>query len=147
MMSVLSNQIGNEVSKMTLRKFSMVAPVGISCDEASVPSGFRAEDSTNRIGKMRERQREQADQVPPADPAEPAALRAAEPDDVLLAEVLVFPVGGLDRGDARVHQLISSSAWVRRKPMIDTTATIRKMKIEIAAAKPYCAPPPPKASR
>ena len=31
--------------------------------------------------------------------------------------------------------------------MIETTATIRKMRIDIAAAKPYLAPRPPKASR
>jgi hypothetical protein len=36
---------------------------------------------------------------------------------------------------------------VRRKLTAETTATIRKMKIETAAAKPYRAPEPPNASR
>src|SRR4029453_18973665 len=39
------------------------------------------------------------------------------------------------------HRLISSRAAVRRKPMIETVATIRKMSTDTAAANPYCAPP------
>src|SRR4029077_5222391 len=44
------------------------------------------------------------------------------------------------------HRLISSRAAVRRKPMIETGDTIRKVTIRTGAPKPYWAPPAAKAS-
>src|SRR5918993_5116347 len=51
MTRLLANQRGKEVSKSTRRKFSGLAPVGMSCDELSVPSGLSAADTTKTIGK------------------------------------------------------------------------------------------------
>ena len=89
----------------------------------------------------------------PPDPAEPA-LRAAQPHHVVRSvAVNLFARGRIgvgsivSEGGRAGHQLISSSACVRRKLKIEMTATIRKMKTEMAAARPYCAPAPPKASR
>jgi hypothetical protein len=48
---VLRNQRGKEVSN-SLVKFSKLAPVGMSWEELRVPSGLRADETTNRIGKM-----------------------------------------------------------------------------------------------
>src|SRR4029079_17999766 len=45
------------------------------------------------------------------------------------------------------HRLISSRAAVRLNPMIENTATITKIRTEIAAANPYWAPPSVNASR
>ena len=79
----------------------------------------------------------------PADAAEPAAL--GEPSRTT-------SVGSLRRRRGHGGPMAWSSVdllegAVRRKPTIETSATIRKMKTEIAAANPYWAPPPPKASR
>src|SRR4029079_9061333 len=62
-----------------------------------------------------------------------------EGDDVPPARALEPRLSG--------HRLISSRAAERRKPTIDTVATIRKMRIDTAAAKPYWAPPSPNARR
>ena len=85
----------------------------------------------------REGQGDDADQVPPAGPPEPVAPRAAQLDHMRWATVAVrgvFQVGGDDRCVA--HQLISSRTLVRLNPMIEMTATIRKIRIDTAAAKP-----------
>ena len=106
-------------------------------DELRVPSGLNAADTTNRIGKIAKtsamiptmcRQPTRRNQLPRALPSlttcggPPCAVRG------------VFQFGGGDRMLA--HQLISSRTLVRRKPTIEITATIRKIRIEIAAAKP-----------
>ena len=85
-----------------------------------MPSGLNAADATNRIGIS-------------AKMIAPMATMWRQPT----------------RGEPALtgHRLISSRAAVRRKPMIETVATIRKMRTETAAANPYWAPPSAKASR
>ena len=111
-----------------------------------MPGGFSAAETTKRIGKIEKTSARTPTRWLQPTAAEPAALGAAEPDDLgrvaVGARVASGAVGCRDG-----HQLISSRAWVRRKLTIETIATIRKMKTEMAAAKPYWAPEPPNASR
>src|SRR6478752_5705830 len=48
----LKNQRAKLVVSKSLLKFSKLAFFGISADELSVPSGLKAEDTTNRMGKI-----------------------------------------------------------------------------------------------
>ena len=87
---------------------------------SACPSGLNAADATNRIGIS-------------AKMIAPMATRWRQPTahEPVLAG----------------HRLISSRAAVRRNPMIETVATITKMRTETAAANPYWAPPSANASR
>src|SRR5688500_2051796 len=51
MIRVFRNHRGNDPLNVS-PKFSKLILVGNSCDELSVPSGFRAAETTNRIGKI-----------------------------------------------------------------------------------------------
>ena len=125
------------VSK-SLVKFSKLAFRGMIVDELRVPSGLNAAETTNRIGKSAKSQRDDADQMcrqPTCRNQLPLALPSRTtcggPSSAVRG---VFQLGGGDGCFA--HQLISSRTLVRRKPTIEMTATIRKIRIEIAAAKP-----------
>ena len=130
MMSVLVNQAPKRMRRMPvpsmvparrLRKLSRLAPVGISSVELSVPSGLNAAETTNRIGNSAKNSA-----MSPTMWRQPTCR-----NQLPLALPRYFaPVVGLG------HQLISSSVCARRKPTIDTAATMRKMKIEMAAARP-----------
>ena len=116
----LKNQFANAVLLKRFSKLYVPNSFGISDVELSVPGGLRPPRSTNRTGMIAKMHRQDRDDVPPADGAEPALAS---------------------------HRLISSRAAVRRKPMIETVATMMKMSTDTAAAKPYCAPPSANASR
>ncbi len=110
MSTELTNQFANAVLLKRASKFEMPNSFGISDVELSVPSGLMAAEVTNRTGMIAKMQRDDRDDVPPADGAEPALA---------------------------CHRLISSRAAVRRKPMIETVATMMKISTDTAAAKPY----------
>ena len=133
----LANHRQKLVVSNSLVKFSKLALFGISDEELSVPRGLKAADTTNRIGKIAKnsammptmcRQPTCRNQLPLA---LPSLTTCGGPASAVRG---VFEVGGRD-GCFR-HQLISSRTFVRLKPMIEITATIRKIRIEIAAAKP-----------
>ncbi len=120
MSSELTNQRAKSVFWNRLTKLSSPNCFGMSSVELRVPSGLKAAEAVNRDGDQREDDRSDGDDVAPADGEEPT-----------------LPT----------HRLISSRAAVRLKPMIETPATMTKMRTDTAAAKPYWAPPSAKASR
>ena len=143
---VLKNQRGNVRRRERVREVVEADAGRDQQVELSVPSGLSAAETTNRIGN---RAKNESDQEPTRcrQPtcAEPAALRAAETDDVRAARRAGVPGG---RVDDRCRSSVDLLQSVRPPEAdVDTVATIRKMRIDMAAAKPYCAPASPKARR
>ena len=116
----MTNHHGKSVFENRFSKFSIPNCFGIRSVELSVPSGLNAADATNSDRDQREDDRADRHEMAPADGEEPVLAG---------------------------HRLISSRAAVRRNPMIENTATITKIRTEMAAANPYWAPPSVNASR
>ncbi len=103
----LTNQFANAV---LLNRFSKFVRAELLRDErrrAERPERVEGSRRDEQDRDQREDDRQDGDDVPPADGAEPALAS---------------------------HRLISSRAAVRRKPMIETVATMMKMSTDTAAA-------------
>ena len=116
----MTNHQAKSVLPNRFWKFSIPNCFGMRSVELSVPSGLNAADSDEQDRDQREDDRADGDEMAPADSEEPVLAG---------------------------HRLISSRAAVRRNPMIENTATITKIRTEMAAANPYWAPPSVNASR
>ena len=101
-----------------------------------------ARERGDRIERGRHHVDDREDREPDGEEADEVAPPVVGEDRTAPGGCLRDPGAGHHLGLVERGHRISSSIRVRQNEMAEIPATMKKMKIETAAASPYCAPPP-----